>query len=65
MSARARCARAADGTSFRTMHRSWQEAELRVILWLATMLFFVAFFSYGYVLWKRSVERRAARSNDT
>jgi cbb3-type cytochrome oxidase subunit 3 len=37
---------------------------MRVILWLATMLFFVAFFSYGYVLWSRSKQRRAARSQE-
>lgn len=32
---------------------------MRVILWLATMIFFVAFFSYGYVLWSRSKKRRS------
>lgn len=34
---------------------------MRFILWLATMLFFVGFFSYGYVLWKRSKKRKAER----
>jgi cbb3-type cytochrome oxidase subunit 3 len=37
---------------------------MRVILWFATMLFFVAFFSYGYVLWSRSKKRRASRSEN-
>lgn len=31
---------------------------MRVVLWLATMLFFVAFFSYGYVLWTRAKKRK-------
>lgn len=31
---------------------------MRVVLWLATMLFFVAFFSYGYILWSRAKKRR-------
>jgi hypothetical protein len=35
---------------------------MRVILWLATMLFFIAFFSYGYVLWSRAKKRRASRA---
>jgi hypothetical protein len=35
---------------------------MRVLLWLATMLFFVSFFTYGYVLWKRSKRRREERS---
>lgn len=34
---------------------------MRVVLWFATMLFFVAFFSYGYVLWARSKKRKANR----
>ncbi|HEX6133999.1 MAG TPA: hypothetical protein VFZ24_08545 [Longimicrobiales bacterium] len=34
---------------------------MRVALWLATMLFFVAFFAYGYVLWSRSKQRRELR----
>lgn len=34
---------------------------MRVVLWIATMLFLVAFFSYGYVLWSRSKARRDAR----
>jgi hypothetical protein len=33
---------------------------IRLLLWLATMLFFVAFFTYGYVLWRRSRNRRTA-----
>ena len=37
---------------------------MRIILWLATMLFFVAFFSYGYVLWARAKKRRDARAPD-
>ena len=37
---------------------------MRVALWLATMLFFVAFFSYGYVLWSRAKKRRASRQQD-
>lgn len=37
---------------------------VRFILWLATMLFFVAFFTYGYVLWARSKKRREARMKD-
>jgi hypothetical protein len=37
---------------------------MRVVLWVATMLFFVAFFSYGYVLWSRSRKRRAARTQN-
>jgi hypothetical protein len=32
---------------------------MRFLLWLATMLFFVGFFTYGYVLWRRSRQRRA------
>lgn len=36
---------------------------MSTILWFATMLFFVGFFSYGYVLWKRSKQRRSNRSN--
>jgi hypothetical protein len=35
---------------------------MRIVLWLATMLFFVAFFSYGYVLWARAKKRRDART---
>lgn len=35
---------------------------MRAVLWLATMLFFVAFFTYGYLLWKRA-KRRKAGSN--
>jgi hypothetical protein len=35
---------------------------MKVVLWLATMLFFVSFFTYGYVLWSRSKKRRAART---
>lgn len=31
---------------------------MQFALWLATMLFFVAFFTFGYVLWKRSRARR-------
>jgi hypothetical protein len=31
---------------------------MRVLLWVATMLFFVAFFTYGYILWRRSRNRR-------
>jgi hypothetical protein len=31
---------------------------MRILLWLATMLFFVAFFAYGYLLWRRSRNRR-------
>ena len=34
---------------------------MRIVLWFATMLFFVAFFSYGYVLWSRSKKRRSDR----
>ena len=30
------------------------------VLWLATMLFFVAFFVYGYALWRRNRARREA-----
>jgi hypothetical protein len=37
---------------------------MRVLLWCATMLFFVSFFTYGYVLWKRSKKRRADRATD-
>jgi uncharacterized protein YneF (UPF0154 family) len=29
-------------------------------LWLGMMLFFVAFFTYGYFLWRRSKTRRDA-----
>ena len=36
---------------------------MRFVLWLATMLFFIAFFTYGYVLWRRSRERRSIKSN--
>lgn len=35
---------------------------MRVVLWFATMLFFVAFFSYGYVLWSRAMQRRSSRT---
>lgn len=35
---------------------------MRLLLWVATMLFFVAFFTYGYVLWRRARNRRAAGS---
>ena len=31
---------------------------MRAALWIATMLFFVLFFGYGYVLWLRSKKRR-------
>jgi hypothetical protein len=31
-----------------------------LLLWLATMIFFVGFFTCGYVLWRRSRNRRAA-----
>lgn len=34
---------------------------MRPLLWFITMGFFVAFFSYGYVLWKRAKKRRASR----
>jgi hypothetical protein len=37
---------------------------MRIVLWLATMLFFVAFFSYGYVLWKRAKVRKASRMRE-
>jgi len=37
---------------------------MRVLLWTATMLFFVSFFTYGYFLWKRSKKRRAERAPD-
>jgi hypothetical protein len=37
---------------------------MRVILWLATMLFFIAFFSYGYVLWSRAKKRRESRPSE-
>jgi preprotein translocase subunit YajC len=37
---------------------------MRVVLWFATMLFFVAFFTYGYFLWQRSKRRRESRSRD-
>jgi hypothetical protein len=37
---------------------------MRVLLWFATMLFFVSFFTYGYVLWKRSKKRRAERAGE-
>ncbi|HSJ09818.1 MAG TPA: hypothetical protein VK928_07880 [Longimicrobiales bacterium] len=30
---------------------------MRPLLWLLTMGFFVAFFGYGYVLWKRAKQR--------
>jgi hypothetical protein len=33
---------------------------MRLLLWLATLLFFVAFFTYGYWLWRRSQKRRNA-----
>jgi hypothetical protein len=36
---------------------------MRLVLWLATMLFFIAFFSYGYLLWVRAKKRRASRSD--
>ena len=35
---------------------------IQFVLWLGTMLFFVAFFTYGYVLWRRS---RTRRDHDT
>jgi hypothetical protein len=37
---------------------------MRFVLWLATMLFFVAFFTYGYVLWRRSRARRDTDPRD-
>lgn len=37
---------------------------MRLVLWLATMLFFIAFFGYGYLLWVRSKKRRARRTNE-
>jgi hypothetical protein len=37
---------------------------MRIMLWFATMLFFVAFFSYGYVLWSRSKKRRDSGSRE-
>ena len=37
---------------------------MRVVLWFATMLFFVAFFTYGYVLWARARKRRGGRTSD-
>ena len=37
---------------------------MRAVLWLATMLFFVAFFTYGYFLWARSKRRRDERMKD-
>ena len=38
---------------------------MRFVLWLATLLFFVAFFTYGYFLWARSKKRREQRQNDS
>ena len=32
---------------------------MRVVLWILTMGFFVAFFGYGHVLWKRAKQRRS------
>jgi hypothetical protein len=37
---------------------------MSTILWFVTMLFFVGFFSYGYVLWKRSKERKSGHATD-
>lgn len=37
---------------------------MRVVLWFATMLFFVAFFSYGYVLWARAKKRRSEGTSE-
>lgn len=33
--------------------------SIQLALWLCTMLFFVAFFTYGYVLWRRARLRRS------
>ena len=38
---------------------------MRFVLWLATLLFFIAFFTYGYFLWVRSKKRRAQRQQDS
>ena len=32
--------------------------SVRFVLWVATLLFFVAFFTYGYFLWARARKRR-------
>ena len=37
---------------------------MRAVLWVLTMGFFVAFFGYGYVLWKRAKQRRGAGRPD-